>query len=85
MQVNKCLTLTGIPARVHDWKLGNRSALDWVVDSLRVKTDKPSGIVNDPNQNPEENVRLIKRVCQTAIETQQCLQEVAEVDLEGVG
>ena len=45
---NDFLTLSGIPPKVFDYQLGTRSALEWVVDQYRVKTDKRSGIVNDP-------------------------------------
>ena len=47
---NNFLTLDGIPAKAFDYRLGNRSALEWVIDQYRVKTDKRSGIVNDPNR-----------------------------------
>ena len=61
---NDFLTLDGIPAEAYDYRLGNRSALEWVVDQYRVKTDKRSGIVNDPNREPEPRyiVDLIARV-----------------------
>ncbi|EDN64995.1 helicase domain protein [Beggiatoa sp. PS] len=39
---NKFLTLKGIPKQVFDYKLGNRSALEWVIDQYQVKTDKRS-------------------------------------------
>jgi predicted helicase len=37
-----------------DYRLGNRSALDWVIAQYRVKLDKRSGIVNDPNWLDDE-------------------------------
>ena len=49
IRYNEFLTLEGIPAQAFDYQLGNRSALEWVVDQYRVKVDKRSGIVNDPN------------------------------------
>lgn len=62
--VNDFLTLTGIPANVDEYKLGNRSALDWIVDQYQISTDKRSGITNDPNRedDPMYIVRLIKKV-----------------------
>ena len=47
---NDFLTLGNIPPKAFDYRLGTRSALEWVVDQYRVKTDKRSGIVNDPNR-----------------------------------
>ena len=47
---NDFLTLDGIPAKAFEYRLGNWSALEWVIDQYRIKTDKRSGIVNDPNR-----------------------------------
>ena len=68
---NDYLTLEGIPAEVYDYQLGNRSALEWVVDQYRVKTDKRSGIVNDPNRadQPRYIMDLIARVIHVSLKT----------------
>jgi predicted helicase len=44
---NQFLTLSGIPKETYEYRLGNRSALDWVIDQYQVSTNKRSGIVND--------------------------------------
>ena len=68
---NKFLTIDGIPPQVFDYRLGTRSALAWVVDQYRVKTDKRSGIVNDPNRIDDLQyiVRLIGKVVTVSLET----------------
>ena len=68
---NDFLTLSGIPPKVHDYRLGNRSAVEWVIDQYRVKTDKRSGIVNDPNRadDPQYIVKLIGQVITVSLET----------------
>jgi predicted helicase len=68
---NESLTLRGIPPEVFDYRLGNRSALEWVVDQYRVKTDARSGITHDPNNPQDEQyiVRLIKQVVTVSLET----------------
>ena len=68
---NDFLTLDGIPAGVYDYKLGTRSALEWIVDQYRVKVDKRSGIVNDPNraEEPRYIVDLIGRVIHVSLKT----------------
>ena len=68
---NDFLTLDGIPAKVFDYRLGNRSALGWVVDQYCVKRDKRSGIVNDPNRadDPRYIVKLIGKVITVSLET----------------
>ena len=72
---NSKVAITGIPPEAEDYMLGSRSALGWVIDRWQVKTDKPSGIVNDPNDwsdevgDPKYIVDLIARVTTVATET----------------
>jgi hypothetical protein len=42
------LTLGGIPLEVFEYRLGNRSALDRIIDQYQVSTDKRSGIATGP-------------------------------------
>ena len=68
---NDFLTVDGIPPKTFDYRLGTRSALEWIVDQYRVKTDKRSGILNDPNRadTPEYIVKLIRKVITVSLET----------------
>jgi predicted helicase len=68
---NDWLTLGGIPPEAFEYRLGNRSALDWVIEQYQVKTDPRSGIVNDPNRpdDPQYIVRLLGQVVQVSVET----------------
>ncbi len=52
-------------------RLGNRSALEWVIDPYQVSTDKRSGITNDPNrpEDPEYILRLLAQVITVSLET----------------
>ena len=71
LKYNDFLTLDGIPAEAYNYRLGTRSALEGVVDQYRVKTDKRSGIVNDPNRadEPRYIVDLIARVIHISLQT----------------
>ncbi len=71
IKYNDFLTLDGIPPEAFDYRLGNRSALEWVIDQYRVKTDKRSGITNDPNREdePQYIVKLIGKVVTVSLET----------------
>jgi predicted helicase len=68
---NQFLTLSGIPKEADDYRLGNRSALEWVIDQYQVSTDKRSGITNDPNRadDPQYILRLIGQVITVSLET----------------
>ena len=71
LKYNDYLTLDGIPAETYKYRLGNRSALEWVVDQYRVKTDKRSGIMNDANRTdqPRYIVDLIARLITVSLKT----------------
>ena len=71
VNVNPSLTLAGIPAEAFEYRLGNRSALEWVIDQYQVTEDKRSGIRSDPNRadDPEYIVRLIGQVTHVSVET----------------
>src|SRR5205085_3646991 len=68
---NDFLTLAGIPSDAFEYRLGNRSALDWVIDQYQVSIDKRSGITNDPNRadDPQYIVRLTGQVMTVSLET----------------
>ena len=78
---NDFLTLAGIPAKALDYRLGNRSALEWVIDQYRVKTDKRSGIINDPNRgdDPQYIVKLIGKVITVSLETVEIVEGLPEL------
>ena len=80
IKYNDFLTLDGIPAKAFDYKLGNRSALEWVIDQYRVKTDKRSGIVNDPNRDddPQYIVKLIGKVITVSLETTEIVERLTQ-------
>jgi predicted helicase len=71
VRVNPSLTLEGVPPETFSYRLGNRSALDWVIDQYQVTEDKRSGIRSDPNRpdDPEYIVRLVGQVIQVSVET----------------
>ena len=83
VKYNDFLTLDGIPAKVFDYRLGNRSALEWVIDQYSVKTDKRSGIVNDPNRadDAEYIVRLVGKVVAVSLETVGIVEELKNISI----
>jgi predicted helicase len=74
---NEFLTLEGIPPETFEYRLGNRSALEWVIDQDQVSTDKRSGITNDPNRpdDSEYIVRLIGQVITVRLSLRRWLQD----------
>jgi predicted helicase len=81
---NDFLTLDGIPLGTFNYRLGNRSALEWVIDQYQVSIDKRSGIRNDPNREDEPDyiVKLIGKVLTVSLETQKLIAQLPPLEIE---
>jgi predicted helicase len=71
-------SLASVPRQVLDFKVGTRSPLDWVVDRYQVKTDKDSGIVNDPNEWDSSaeglySIDLSRKLIEMTLQTQKII------------
>lgn len=88
LKYNAYLTLEDIPADAQRYMLGSRSALDWILERYQVKTDKASGIVNDPNDWSREHEQpryirdLIGRIITVSLETVRIVDGLPELGLE---
>jgi len=82
---NPFLTLSGIPERAHDYMIGTRSGIDWLVDRYKITTNKASGIVNDPNlwvlerDDPRYIVDLVKRIVTVSLGTLDVVDALPEL------
>ena len=68
-------TLSGIPPEAWDYKLGNRSALEWVLDQHKEKKPKDPTIRAKFNtyrfaDHKDKVIDLIARVTRVSVETQ---------------
>jgi len=79
--IDDATTLTNIPAIAWEYKLGNRSALDWVLDQYKEKKIKDSTI-NEKFNNyrfadyKESVIELLAKVCTVSIETMKIIEEM---------
>ena len=80
---NDWLTLHGVPPAAHEYRLGNRSALAWVIDQYRVDRDKDGEIISDPNPPDDEEaiVRLIGQIITVSVKTMQLIRALPELKL----
>ena len=83
---NDNITLRGIPHATYDYVVGSRSALEWLVERYQVKSDRASGIVNDPNDwsiehgNPRYILDLVKRIVTVSLETVRIVRNLPPLD-----
>ena len=75
IRYNDYVDIEGIPLEAQEYMLGSRSGLDWIIERYQVKTDKASGIVNDPNdwsrehEQPRYIIDLIGRITALSLKT----------------
>jgi predicted helicase len=81
LKYNDSLMLHDIPPQVFDYRLGNRSALEWLVDQYQLSTDKRSGIIHNPNDLNEERyiVQLIGKVITVSLATVELVKKISAV------
>lgn len=81
---NTRVTLSNIPEEAYRYQLGARSAIEWIIDRYRVKTDSASGIVNDPNdwsEDPRYIIDLLKRIVTVSLETMKIVDALPALDI----
>jgi predicted helicase len=74
-------TLTGIPPLAWQYKLGNRSALEWILDQYKETKPKDPTIAEKFNtyrfkDYKAQVINLLKRVCTVSVETMQVIAEM---------
>lgn len=80
------LTFKDIPEAAHKYIVNGRTPLEWMIDRYQVKTDKASGIVNDPNKYSEDPLyipNLIRRLITVSVETVRIINNmplISEID-----
>ncbi|MEY4767813.1 MAG: hypothetical protein RL637_452, partial [Pseudomonadota bacterium] len=78
-------TLSGIPVIAWDYKLGNRSALEWVLDQYKEKKPKDPTIAEKFNtyrfsDYKETVIDLLMRVTTVSIETMKIIEMMRQID-----
>jgi very-short-patch-repair endonuclease len=83
IEIDEITTLLGVPAAAWEYKLGNRSALEWILDQY--KESKPSDATIAEHFNSykfadykESVIELLMRVCTVSVETQRIVGEMGE-------
>ncbi|HYU72135.1 MAG TPA: type ISP restriction/modification enzyme [Ktedonobacteraceae bacterium] len=78
--VNESLRLGPLPPECFAYRLGNRSAIEWVIDQYQVSKDPRSGIESDPNRVDDEEyiIHLIGKVVTVSVETVRLVNELAQ-------
>ena len=81
IQLDEITTLQGIPFEAWEYKLGNRSALEWILDQYKEKKPRDQTIAEKFNtyrfaDYKESVIELLQRVCTVSVETMAIIGEM---------
>ena len=77
LRINEYVSLSGIPEEAHRYVVNGRTPLEWYIDRYRIKKDKESGIVNDPNgwfEDPRDLLAAIERIVYVSVESTRIIE-----------
>lgn len=83
---NAQITIEGIPEKAYEYVVNGKSAIEWILDRYQVKTDKNSGITNDPNDwakevgNPRYILDLLLSVINVSVQTIDIVNNLPKLD-----
>jgi predicted helicase len=82
IQLDSETTLSGVPPEAWEYRLGNRSALEWILDQYKERTPKDPTIREKFNtyrfaEYKEKVIDLLMRVTRVSVETQEIVEAMS--------
>ena len=65
--------------------MNGRSAIEWIIDQYQVKTDRKSGITDDPNdysENEKYIFNLLLRIINVSVQTVDLIKSLPRFEVE---
>ena len=82
---NHDITITNIPEKAYEYIVNGKSAIEWIIDQYQVKTDKKSGITDDPNLYSEDEkyiFNLLLSIINVSIRTVDLVNSLPPLEIE---
>lgn len=85
---NADIRVENIPAEAYEYVVNGRSAIEWIMECYRIKTDKDSGIINDPNDwatehdKPSYILDLLLSVINVSVQTVEIVRNLPKLTFE---
>ena len=82
---NSDITISNIPEKAYEYVVNGRSAIEWIIDQYQVKTDKKSGITDDPNDYSEDEkyiFNLLLRIINVSVQTVDLINSLPKFEVE---
>ena len=77
--INEHVCVSGIPEEAHRYIVDGRTPLEWFINRYKIKQDKYSGIINDPNgwfENPRDLITAIERIVYVSVESTKIIESL---------
>ncbi|MBW7822274.1 DEAD/DEAH box helicase family protein [Streptococcus thermophilus] len=82
---NSDITISNIPEKAYQYLVNGRSAIEWIMDQYQVKTDKKSGITDDPNDYSDDEkyiFNLLLRIINVSMQTVDLVNSLPKFEVE---
>ncbi len=82
---NSDITISNIPEKAYEYVVNGRSAIEWIIDQYQVKTDKKSGITDDPNDYSDDEkyiFNLLLRIINVSVQTVDLINSLPELEID---
>lgn len=82
---NSDITISRIPEKTYEYMVNGRSAIEWIMDQYQVKTDKKSGITDDPNDYSTDEkyiFNLLLRIINVSMQTVDLINSLPKFEVE---
>ena len=85
---NRSISIKNIPLKAYDYMVKGRPAIQWVMEQYKIRTDKKSGITNDPNDyskeigNPRYILDVLLGVITISIETLRIVEGLPKLEFD---
>ena len=82
---NSDITISNIPEKAYEYVVNGRSAIEWIIGQYQVKTDKKSGITDDPNEYSEDEkyiFNLLLRIINVSVQTVDLINSLPRFEID---
>lgn len=83
IEFNSKIAVIDIPKEAYKYVVNGKSAIEWIMERYQIKTDKDSGIVNDPNlfsDDPRYILNLLLKVIEVSVKSVKIIDNLPKMD-----